>query len=338
MDMSLQLHILPCTSSDKLKKSFLDQLSLHVELNREASSTVSLPLIVIFRPQGRPNDEFDGVVLPFLDKGDPSCKDVILFTALATLQPYGRGFAPDCALRFKYTDKLFITSGHLDTQINRPTFTKLGDILVQEYGFKTSGRQSQGERDQGSIHLGGDQEEVNKRSVSDLRKQVDEDLPLGGDASIEVGEGDSLGGDANRLENNSARHRLWIMKKEMEGVTTDLQREVETKWKLLVQLPRILEAVLEELDKEPNTAEILENYSLNTSRGDAPPQGAGLQVRQRIQEQFNNRTAALQNDVQTRLKVPAGKLLTILEEVLKYADQDRKVTNQGQKWRRLWRK
>ncbi|XP_048238766.1 uncharacterized protein LOC125372516 isoform X4 [Haliotis rufescens] len=286
MDMSLQLHILPCTSSDKLKKSFLDQLSLHVELNREASSTVSLPLIVIFRPQGRPNDEFDGVVLPFLDKGDPSCKDVILFTALATLQPYGRGFAPDCALRFKYTDKLFITSGHLDTQINRPTFTKLGDILVQEYGFKqTSGRQSQGERDQGSIHLGGDQEEVNKRSVSDLRKQVDEDLPLGGDASIEVGEGDSLGGDANRLENNSARHCR-------------------------------------------DTGEL----------GDAPPQGAGLQVRQRIQEQFNNRTAALQNDVQTRLKVPAGKLLTILEEVLKYADQDRKVTNQGQKWRRLWRK
>ncbi|XP_048238739.1 uncharacterized protein LOC124127661 isoform X2 [Haliotis rufescens] len=254
--MSLHLHILP-GSSDKLKKYFLDQLSLHVELNREASSTVSPPVIVIFQPQGRPNDEFDGVVLPFLDKGDPSCKDVILFTALATSQLYGRGFTTDCASRFKYMDKLFITSGHLDTQINRSTFTKLGDILVQEYGFKTSGSQSQEERDQGSIHLGGDQEEVNKHSGSDLRKHVDEDLSPGGDDIIKVGSCDSLGGDANRLENNSARHRLRIIKEEMEGVTTDLQREVEKKWKLLVQLPRILEAVLEKLDQEPKVAEFI---------------------------------------------------------------------------------
>ncbi|XP_048238715.1 uncharacterized protein LOC124127124 [Haliotis rufescens] len=406
--MSLQLHILPCTSSDKLKKSFLDQLSLHVELNREASSTVSLPLIVIFRPQGRPNDEFDGVVLPFLDKGDPSCKDVILFTALATTQLYGRGFTTDCTSRFKYMDKLFITSGHLDTQINRSTFTKLGDILVQEYGFKqTSGSHSHGEQDQGSIHLGGNQEEVIKRSGSDLRKQLDKDLSPGGDANIEVGTGYSLGGDANRLENNSARHRLRIINKEMEGMTTDLQKEVENKWKLLVQLPRILEAVLEELYQEPKAAEILERYieqtcnhctrddqvnatgsdanskgykgsttkhdansrgdkgsgvTTSTSEGgkplvsvghqlthstrDAPPRGeelleSGHNIRlpsdtgchqtlndidslRMIQEDFNKMTADLQKYVETNLKVPQGKLLTILEAVLRYQEQERK--------------
>ncbi|XP_071095467.1 uncharacterized protein [Haliotis cracherodii] len=187
--MSLPLHVLPSTRyDDKLKKSFIHQLSLNVELNRNLSSTVSPPHIVIFQPQGGPTDEFDGVVQPFLGNidlfisGNSNCRNIILFTAFATSQRYGRGFTPDCVSRFKYTDKLFITSGHLDTQINKSTFERLGAILVNEYEFK---------------QVTDDQSQLGHSTGSDANSQVDKGKSAGRDADSQVDKGKSIGTDAD---------------------------------------------------------------------------------------------------------------------------------------------
>ncbi|XP_071095518.1 serine-aspartate repeat-containing protein F-like [Haliotis cracherodii] len=206
--MPLALHVLPCSPyDDKLKKSFIYQLSLHVDIHRELSPTVSPPIIVIFRPQGRPNDEFDGVVQPFFGNidlfisGNSNCKNIILFTAFATSQRFGRGFTPDCVSRFKYTDKLFITSGHLDTQVNKSTFERLGAILVDEYEFKqVTDDQSKLVHSTGSD--ANSQVDKGKSAGSDADSQVDKVKSAGSDADSQVDNGESAGSDADRQVDN----------------------------------------------------------------------------------------------------------------------------------------
>ncbi|XP_048238684.1 serine-aspartate repeat-containing protein I-like isoform X2 [Haliotis rufescens] len=194
--MPLPLLVLPCSPyDDKLKKSFIYQLSLHVDINRELSPTVSPPIIVIFRPQGRPSDEFDGVVQPFLVIGNSNCRNIILFTAFATSLRYGRGFTPDCVSRFKYTDKLFITSGHLDTQVNKSTFERLGAILVNEYEFKVTDDQSQlGDSTRSDANS---QVDKGKSAGRDADSQVDKGKSTGSDADSQVDKGKSAGSDAD---------------------------------------------------------------------------------------------------------------------------------------------